>query len=75
MANSLKGLTTLTGHNSLALQQDERFAMPWNETDREKYAAASATQPTFRVRSSRWCSIAACFQAMRSQTDRSVRHP
>jgi hypothetical protein len=38
MANSLKGLITLTGHNSLALPQDERFAMPWNETDREKYA-------------------------------------
>lgn len=34
----VKGLTGLTGHDSLALQQDERFAMPWNDTDREKYA-------------------------------------
>jgi transposase len=34
----LKGLTGLAGCDSLALQQDERFAMPWNETDREKYA-------------------------------------
>jgi transposase len=25
-------------HDSLALQQDKRFAMAWNETDREKYA-------------------------------------
>ena len=25
-------------YDSLALQQDERFAMPWNETDRAKYA-------------------------------------
>jgi transposase len=24
-------------YDSLALQQDKRFAMPWNETDREKY--------------------------------------
>jgi transposase len=31
-------LTGLAGHDSLALQQDERFAMAWNETDREKYA-------------------------------------
>ena len=34
----MKGLTGPTGHDSLALQQDKRFAMPWNETDREKYA-------------------------------------
>jgi len=34
----LKGLIGLAGCDSLALQQDERFAMPWNETDREKYA-------------------------------------
>jgi putative transposase len=34
----LKRLTGLAGYDSLALQQDERFAMPWNETDREKYA-------------------------------------
>jgi transposase len=27
-----------TGSDSLALQQYERFAMPWTETDREKYA-------------------------------------
>jgi hypothetical protein len=25
-------------HDSLALQQDKRIAMAWNETDREKYA-------------------------------------
>jgi transposase len=31
-------LTGLAGLDSLALQQDERFVMPWNETDREKYA-------------------------------------
>jgi hypothetical protein len=31
-------LTGLAGHDSLALQQDERFAMAWNETDRGKYA-------------------------------------
>jgi transposase len=31
-------LTGLADFDSLALQQDERFAMPWNETDREKYA-------------------------------------
>jgi transposase len=31
-------LTGLVGHDSLALQQDERFAMAWNETDRAKYA-------------------------------------
>jgi transposase len=34
----LKVLTGLAGDDSLALQQYERFAMPWNETDREKYA-------------------------------------
>jgi hypothetical protein len=34
----LKQLTGLAGFDSLALQQDERFVMPWNETDREKYA-------------------------------------
>jgi transposase len=32
-------LTGLVGYDSLALQQDERFAMAWNETDRAKYAA------------------------------------
>ena len=31
-------MTGLAGFDSLALQQDERFVMPWNETDREKYA-------------------------------------
>jgi transposase len=31
-------LIGLDGHDSLALQQDKRFAMAWNETDREKYA-------------------------------------
>ncbi len=31
-------MTGLAGYDSLALQQDERFVMPWNETDREKYA-------------------------------------
>jgi transposase len=31
-------LTGLADCDSLALQQDKRFAMPWNETDREKYA-------------------------------------
>jgi hypothetical protein len=31
-------LIGLDRHDSLALQQDERFAMAWNETDREKYA-------------------------------------
>ena len=31
-------MTGLADFDSLALQQDERFAMPWNETDREKYA-------------------------------------
>jgi hypothetical protein len=31
-------LTGLVGDDSLALQQDERFDMAWNETDREKYA-------------------------------------
>jgi transposase len=35
---ALKRLTGLAGFDSLALQQDERFVMPWNETDREKYA-------------------------------------
>ena len=34
----MKRLTGLVGYDSLALQQDKRFAMPWNETDREKYA-------------------------------------
>jgi transposase len=33
----LKQLTGLAGFDSLALQQAERFVMPWNETDREKY--------------------------------------
>jgi hypothetical protein len=31
-------LTGLADCDSLALQQDKRFVMPWNETDREKYA-------------------------------------
>jgi transposase len=31
-------LIGLACHDSLALQQDERFAMAWNEADREKYA-------------------------------------
>jgi transposase len=34
----VKGLIGLLDYDSLALQQDERFAMPWNETDRAKYA-------------------------------------
>jgi len=34
----LKGLIDLVDYDSLALQQNKRFAMPWNETDREKYA-------------------------------------
>jgi hypothetical protein len=38
----LKGLTGLVGCDSLALQQDERVSMPWNETDREKYAVIRA---------------------------------
>jgi transposase len=35
MISRLTGLVRL---DSLALQQDKRFAMAWNETDREKYA-------------------------------------
>jgi hypothetical protein len=31
-------LTGLAERDSLALQQDERFAWAWNETDRGKYA-------------------------------------
>jgi hypothetical protein len=34
----IERLTGLVVCDSLALQQEERFAMPWNETDREKYA-------------------------------------
>jgi hypothetical protein len=31
-------LTGLVGRDSLALQQDRVIRMPWNETDRAKYA-------------------------------------
>jgi transposase len=42
----LKGLIGLVDYDSLALQQDERFAMPWNETDREKYAVIRERYPS-----------------------------
>jgi hypothetical protein len=33
------GVDRPRGHDSLGLQQQERFAMAWDETDRTKYAA------------------------------------
>ena len=33
VANPLKALSGLTGHDALAPQKDEQFAMPWNEIE------------------------------------------
>ena len=38
LLSARRQLTGLVGHDSLGLRQDERFAMPWNEADREQYA-------------------------------------